>query len=374
MLGNCHQGSNPCALIMHGFDTCTIVPALLHVLVLGLFAVFVTSGVLDASCQPQSRSDQLLCPRQSADSKTCAFGKCLLELSEALDLYILNGRTAGDADGHLTCYTAQGSSVDYFLTSSPLLTSTTSMTVGDKCVESDHCPLTLKMMLQATSCAELPSTTQPSTMSDAVNIEKIRYDASKIDLYRGTLQHLLYPVFDAPSSQCCLASALQSCIAQAALSSFGRPRKKPLHTVNQEWYDVECKTARAALRNTVNEMHEHVAMLKSYKQLLRRRRRAWQRKAQQDVCELACKNPSSFWRRYNERQSHKCNISREQWKESFEALYKAPEAPSATPMASPSRNPVNPILSPNPMPISAQPSNYIRVSGLSTFWMHLSCC
>ena len=159
------------------------------------------------------------------------------------------------------------------------------------------------------------------------------------------------------ASQCCLASALQSCIAQAALSSFGRPRNKPFHTVNQEWYDVECKTARAALRNTVNEMHEHVAMLKLYKQQLRRKRRPWQRQAQQDLCELASRNPSSFWRRYNERQSHKCNISREQWNDSFEALYKAPEAPSAIPMASPSRNPVNPLLSPNSMPISAQPNS-----------------
>ena len=160
------------------------------------------SDVLDASCQPQSGSDRILPPRQSADSKTCAFGKCLLELSEASDLHILNGRTAGDADGHFTCYTARGSSVvDYFLASSPLLTSTASMTDGDKCVESDHCPLTLKMLLQATPCAESPSTTQPSIMSDSVNIEKIRYDASKIDLYRSTLQHLLNPVFDAPSSQ-----------------------------------------------------------------------------------------------------------------------------------------------------------------------------
>ena len=182
-------------------------------------------------------------PQQSADSKTCAFGRCLLELSEASDLHILNGRTTGDADGHFTCYTAQGSSVvDYFLTSSQLLTSTVSMTVGEKCVESDHCPLTLKMTLQAASCTESPSTTQPSIMPDSVNIEKIRYDASKINLYRSTLQHLLHPVFDASSSQCCpcISSAIV-CIAQAALSSFGRPRRKPLHKVNQEWYDAECK-------------------------------------------------------------------------------------------------------------------------------------
>ena len=312
------------------------------------------SDMLDASCQPQLGADQPLPSRKSADAKTCPFGKCLLQLCEASDLHILNGHTTGDADGHFTCHTAQGSSVvDYFLASLPLLTSAVSMTVGGKCVESDHCPLTLKMTLQAPSRIESPSTTQSSITSDSVNIEKIRYDASKIDRYRITLQHLLDPVFDAPSPQCCLASALQSCIAQAALLSFGRPREKRLHAVNQEWYDEECKIARAALRNTVNEMHENVAMLKSYKQLLRRKRRAWQRKAQRDLCELASRNPSSFWRRYNERQSHKCNISREQWKNSFEALYKAPEAPPVAPMASPSCTPVNPLLSPNPTPIPA---------------------
>ncbi len=151
---------------------------------------------------------------------------------------------------------------------------------------------------------------RPSTTKSTVTIEKIRFDASKLQLYRSTLQHLLHPVFSAPPSQCCLASALQSCIAQAALLSFGRPRGKTLHKSNQKWYDEECKSARAALRNTETEMHEHVAMLKAYKQLLRRKRRAWQAKTQQELCEMASRNPSSFWRQYNERQSHTCSITR----------------------------------------------------------------
>ncbi len=112
-----------------------------------------------------------------------------------------------------------------------------------------------------------------------VTIETIRFDASKLPLYRSILQHLLHLAVDAPLSQCCLASALQSCIAQAALLSIGRPREQSLHKSGQsrqKWYDEEYKRARAALRNT--ETGAHVAMLKAYKQLFCRKRRAWQAK------------------------------------------------------------------------------------------------
>ena len=271
----------------------------------------------------------------------------MLQLSEAADLHILNGRTADHADGQFTCRTAQGSSVvDYFLASTVLLNPMPAMVVGDKCAESDHCPLTLQMSLQAAPCSEAENRPQPSTTENTVTIEKIRFDAlqaSAIQAVPFNISSILY--FNASPSQCCLASALQSCIAQAALSSFGRPRGKFLHKSNQKWYDEECKSARAALRNTETEMHEHVALLKAYKQLLRRKRRAWHAKTQRELCEMASRNPSSFWRQYNERQSHTCSITREQWKSSFEALYKAPTT------TAPADNPVKPPQSPIPSPI-----------------------
>ena len=91
------------------------------------------SDVLDASVQPQPGSYQPLPSRKSADTQFCAFGRYSLALSEASDQHMLNRSTAGDADGHFTCYMAQGSSVvDYILASLPLLTSTVSMTVSAK--------------------------------------------------------------------------------------------------------------------------------------------------------------------------------------------------------------------------------------------------
>ncbi len=103
-----------------------------------------------------------------------------------------------------------------------------------------------------------------------------------------------------------------------------------MQKVNQKWYDAECKSARAALRQLSEDLHEHAAKLKSYKQLLRRKRCAWERTAQQNLCEMASRKPKLIWRQYKERQGSKYNIPKAQWKASFDAIYKAPKAPIAT--------------------------------------------
>ena len=308
------------------------------------------SDILDASLLPDPASRSLP-PRKSADLKICPFGKALLNLCDASDLCILNGRIAGDEAGKFTCCTAQGSSVvDYFIASAPLTAVIPSMIVGDLCAESDHCPLSLRLVLQGPPIVTSIGRPPDQLLNSSVNLQKIKYDASKIDEYRETLSSLIAPVFTAPDPQCCLATALQSCIAKAALASFGRPSKHPSHKVHQKWYDTECKNARAALRDTVAEMPDHAAKMRSYKQLLRRKRRAWQRQAQQDLCELASRKPQAFWRRYNERQSQQCDITQEDWKASFETLYKAPEKQRNAPTSSSSASPANPVIPTQPSP------------------------
>ncbi len=121
-----------------------------------------------------------------------------------------------------------------------------------------------------------------------------------------------------------------------------------MQKVNQKWCDAECNSARAALRQLSGDPHEHAANLKSYKQMLRRKRCAWERTTQQNLCEMASRNPQSFWRQYKERQSSKCNIPKEQRRASFEALYKAPKAPTAASTDDISAIPVNPPQSPTP--------------------------
>ena len=185
------------------------------------------SDILDPSLQPPAESASLLPARQSADQNICAFGRSLLGICETSDLCILNGRTPGDTTGKYTCHTAQGSSVvDYFLTTSQLRTAVSSMTVGDRLAESDHCTLTLQLMLQAAS-KDLPQNTAiPAPPS--VTVEKIRYNASKTEQYRDALHPLLFSVFSPSQPHMCLATALQSCIVHAALATFGRPSRQPL--------------------------------------------------------------------------------------------------------------------------------------------------
>ena len=85
--------------------------------------------------------------------------------------------------------------------------------------------------------------------------------------------------------------------------------------------------------------------MKCYKQLLRRKRRAWQKTAQQDLCDLASRNPHSFWRAYNRRKQQKSGIPPDQWKSSFDTLYVSRDTASS---ASDANDPVNPPQSPNP--------------------------
>lgn len=304
------------------------------------------TDILDVSLQPDTADDFTLTQSQSADDHVCAHGKTLLSICEATELRILNGCAPGNTSGNFTCHIAKGSSVvDYFLLSSRLAGSVSAMSVDEKCAESDHCPLTLMMSLQEQTSVNADKYASPSP----VDVQKFKYDASKLDLCRESLSTQLQSLFDESDPQCCLATALQSCISQAALHTFGCPNKKKMQHVHQQWFDEECKNARAALKHTVAQTPEHVARVKSYKQLLRRKRRAWQRQSQQSFCNLAYRNPQAFWRSYNERKAHNCDISVEKWKSSFENLYKAPDSTSSSSPPAPATNPVNSPQSP-PIP------------------------
>ena len=56
-----------------------------------------------------------------------------------------------------------------------------------------------------------------------VNLRQIRYKADKVDTNREALCNLIHPVFGTAAPPGCLATALQPCILEAALATFGRP-------------------------------------------------------------------------------------------------------------------------------------------------------
>ena len=76
-----------------------------------------------------------------------------------------------------------------------------------------------------------------------------------------------------------------------------------------------------------------LTLLASYKALLRRKRRAWEMRSSEELCQLAAKEPSKFWRMYRKREDAPQGISIDAWHAAFSGLL-APEAP-ATPHAAP---------------------------------------
>ena len=91
-----------------------------------------------------------------------------------------------------------------------------------------------------------------------------------------------------------MTAVLPSCIAQAAVAVFGCPGKHACPKERQNWYDEDCKVAHASMKHLLPGTIKHSVKSRAYNALLRRKRRVWQRQAEQSLCELASSNPQAF--------------------------------------------------------------------------------
>ena len=95
------------------------------------------------------KCDTFSIPRKSRDlhGELNPHGKLLLDLCCVHSLHMLNGRTRGDMDGHLTCFTANGCSlVDYTIASTDLFPLIDSFEIGQY-DELTHLPQIFQLML-----------------------------------------------------------------------------------------------------------------------------------------------------------------------------------------------------------------------------------
>jgi len=88
-------------------------------------------------------------PRNNLDVGTNSYGPKLLELCKTLSLRILNGRKLGDLLGHMSCFTARGSSlVDYVLASPSLFNRIPDFKIGLLYPTiSDHTPVSFSLVV-----------------------------------------------------------------------------------------------------------------------------------------------------------------------------------------------------------------------------------
>ena len=138
--------------------------------------------------------------------------------------------------GAYSCHISKGSRVlDHFTTSSPLLASARSITSQERCLEPALCSLTPMLYVQAETlvCARAPCVHDELA---EVKAHKMGYRAEKVIPYREALKLLLHPASPIlPQDDCWYATALQSCIAQAAFAVFGRPSNDACPKVRQSW-------------------------------------------------------------------------------------------------------------------------------------------
>ena len=101
--------------------------------------------------------------------------------------------------------------------------------------------------LQAQNPHDSEHTPQVQSAGSDADLLQIKYNIDKVENFREALCNILEPVFGDADPSCCLATALQACISQAALATFGWPSRHKCQKAKQKQYDAECRAACAAL-------------------------------------------------------------------------------------------------------------------------------
>ena len=140
--------------------------------------VDVTDTISDRICVGSNDNAPIQLPfRHNRDKVKNKFGSKLLEIIEAHNMVILNGRVMGDSFGEKTCFTHNGSStVDYFILSEPLVCKVDYMQVRPQTWYSDHSPLELSILLttQPTLDVQIPLKKLNSYLWDDEGKEKFQ--------------------------------------------------------------------------------------------------------------------------------------------------------------------------------------------------------
>ena len=184
------------------------------------------SDVFDSAPEPVDCIP--LGPRQSED-KGHVFGKVLLSICQGSDIAIMNRRRPGNRSGCFTCQTSKGRSVvDYYLASTQLMHAAASLSVEQLPPESDHCPLTLTIHLQAQNTADPERIPQVQGAGSDVNPQQIRYNVNQVDKYREALRNLIDPVFGTAVPPDCLAATPTVMHSTSSSCRFWPPKQAQL--------------------------------------------------------------------------------------------------------------------------------------------------
>ena len=285
-------------------------------------------------------------PRSSCDNISNRYGKKLEDLCKSFNLFIANGRVAGDRVGNFTCFTKRGSSiVDYFIGDQYLLGRMLKLSVLDPEFGSVHAPLSLELKCEFDASSVGDNT--PPIQSPP----KLIWDNSKREVFlklleQSDFQTELADINDIVTNPLCTkleaefaAKKLTDSLFETAKRCFKmvkRRKKTGSHKKANKnpWYNQECKQLKSRLKNVANLLIKSpkdpyirgklVVLRKQYRKAMRASKKVFEITNLETLQKLK-HHPKDFWTHFKKlnkanKSDHGGNIPPEQWVSHFHKI------------------------------------------------------
>ena len=270
-------------------------------------------------------------------------GRSLVELCQAFNLKIVNGRIGTDQGiGEFTCETARGKSlIDYAISSSVLMTLIDDFEVDtyDRCLSDAHRPLCLTLHLSdSVGPDQADPKTTPETLSDSINHSnhinqiKVEWDTTYKTVYQnafssGAMDELnrvlsdmeelsIENISEAHIEKISLIvnDTLFHPANELGLTRVVSPRNKRSCTIpkkcSKPWFNHECQNERQAYlklkrRVKFHKSQESILELrkaaKHYKAVIRKASRRYYRDLHATLRQQKSDDPKTYWKFINDK-------------------------------------------------------------------------
>ena len=276
--------------------------------------------------------------RCSDDHIMNSYGKSLLDMCTALNLYPMNGICNGDLQGHFTYISEFGSSViDYFLLSVDLydfLSTKCSLFVSEM-ISSKHMPIEFRF---TTTQKTKPLTSNKVSES----FEKYRWDSDCSQQFQDNIESDSFKS-KLDNSLLKLASNVNESLSlfNEAIKNCAENMKKKIRLSSEnkqdKWFDYECVLFRRKVRKylriyrkklTESDRHEYCKIRREYKNLILTKKKAYKNIMFENIV-TAVTNRNDFWQKIKDvlrKKSTKRNdISLDSWFDHFKEVLEKEE-------------------------------------------------
>jgi exonuclease III len=276
------------------------------------------SNVVDGLHVPEtSVGVDYLPSRQNCDQIINTRGKLLLELCQATEHRILNGRFIGDLLGYFTFLAHNGSSsIDYILSNANLLAKVEYFRVSPMHHISDHCLLETCLKFNTPPCLN----NQQNITSNLNNCyDRLQFNSDHRETYimslldsesQNNLSHFLTNTYSPDSGGVQQAvSDFTSILVKAGRKSLklkkGKRSDSTFKKTKNEWYDTECLQLRRDVNKlrgrlktspySVEVRQNYLEKSRKYKKILKSKQRVFKDNMLTRLLQLADHDPKGFW-------------------------------------------------------------------------------